>query len=135
MGTPDLRGTYGTFTFYTDDATAAVGAVEGGEIVQVEVKNNRVATNLLGPNNTFLKTAPPATEPFTVDIDPLEPVARIDLQGQKFILKGRVRDIAMFSLLSEDWPARKRVFEEWLDPSNFDESGLQRRPLALASGQ
>ena len=59
MGTPDLRGTYGTFTFYTDDATAAVGAVEGGEIVQVEVKNNRVATNLIGPNNTFLKTAPP----------------------------------------------------------------------------
>jgi predicted AlkP superfamily phosphohydrolase/phosphomutase len=87
MGTPDLRGTYGTFTFYTDDATAAVGAVEGGEIVQVEVKNNRVATNLLGPNNTFLKGAPPATEPFTVDIDPLEPVARIDLQGQKFVLK------------------------------------------------
>jgi predicted AlkP superfamily phosphohydrolase/phosphomutase len=87
MGTPDLRGTYGTFTFYTDDATAAVGAVEGGEIVQVEVKNNRVATNLLGPNNTFLKDAPPATEPFTVDVDPLEPVARIDLQGQKFVLK------------------------------------------------
>ena len=55
MGTPDLRGTYGTFTFYTDDPTAAVGAVEGGEIVQVEVKNNRVATSLIGPNNTFLK--------------------------------------------------------------------------------
>jgi predicted AlkP superfamily phosphohydrolase/phosphomutase len=87
MGTPDLRGTYGTFTFYTDDPTAAVGAVEGGEIVQVEVKNNRVATSLIGPNNTFLKTAPPATEPFTVDVDPLEPVARIDLQGQKFVLK------------------------------------------------
>lgn len=87
MGTPDLRGTYGTFTFYTDDATAAVGAVEGGEVVQVEVKNNRVATNVIGPNNTFLKDAPPATEPFTVDVDPLEPVARIDLQGQKFVLK------------------------------------------------
>src|SRR5450755_758537 len=44
MGTPDLRGTYGTFTFYTDDPTAAVGAVEGGEVMQVELKNNRVAT-------------------------------------------------------------------------------------------
>jgi predicted AlkP superfamily phosphohydrolase/phosphomutase len=87
MGTPDLRGTYGTFTFYTDDATAAVGAVEGGEIIQVEVKNNRVTSNLLGPNNTFLKNAPPATEPFTVDIDPLEPVARVSFQGQKFVLK------------------------------------------------
>jgi len=87
MGTPDLRGTYGTFTFYTDDPTAAVGAVEGGEIVQVAVNNNRVTTNLIGPDNTFLKNSPPSTEPFTVDVDPLEPVALIEVQGQKFVLK------------------------------------------------
>jgi predicted AlkP superfamily phosphohydrolase/phosphomutase len=87
MGTPDLRGTYGTFTFYTDDPTAAVGAIEGGDIVQVDVKNNRVATNLIGPDNTFRKNSPPATEPFTVDVDPLEPVARIGVQDQQFVLK------------------------------------------------
>ncbi len=87
MGTPDLRGTYGTFTFYTDDPTAAVGAVEGGEVVQVEVKNNRVATNLIGPDNTFRKNAAPATEPFTVDVDPLEPVARVDVEDHQFVLK------------------------------------------------
>jgi len=87
MGTPDLRGTYGTFTFYTDDPTAAVGAVEGGEVVQVEVKNNRVASNLIGPDNTFRKNSPAATEPFTVDVDPLESVARIGLQDQQFVLK------------------------------------------------
>jgi len=87
MGTPDLRGTYGTFTFYTDDPTAAVGAVEGGEVVQIEVKNNRVATNLIGPDNTFRKNSPPATEAFTVDVDPLEPVARIGVQDQQFVLK------------------------------------------------
>jgi predicted AlkP superfamily phosphohydrolase/phosphomutase len=87
MGTPDLRGTYGTFTFYTDDPTAAVGSVEGGEVVQVEVKNNRVATNLIGPDNTFRRNSPPATEPFTVDVDPLEPVARIGVQDQQFVLK------------------------------------------------
>ncbi len=87
MGTPDLRGGYGSFTFYTDDPTAAVGAVEGGEVVQVEVKNNRVATSLIGPDNTFRKNAPPATEPFTVDVDPLESVARVGVQGQQFVLK------------------------------------------------
>ncbi len=89
MGTPDLRGTYGTFTFYTDDPTVAVGAVEGGggEVVQVEVKNNRVATNLIGPDNTFRRNSPPATEPFTVDVDPLEPVARIGVQDQQFVLR------------------------------------------------
>lgn len=87
MGTPDLRGTYGTFTFYTDDPTAAAGAVEGGEIVQVEVKNDRVTTNLVGPDNTFLKNSPPSTTPFIVDVDPLESVARIEVDGQKFVLK------------------------------------------------
>ena len=87
MGTPDLRGTYGTFTFYTDDPTAAIGAVEGGEVVQVEVKDNRVTTNLIGPDNTFRKNSPPSTEPFTVDVDPLESVARIGLQDHQFVLK------------------------------------------------
>jgi predicted AlkP superfamily phosphohydrolase/phosphomutase len=87
MGTPDLRGTYGTFTFYTDDPTAAVGALEGGEIVQVEVKNNRVATNLIGPDNSFRRNSFPSTEPFTVDVDPLEPVARIGLEDRQFVLK------------------------------------------------
>jgi predicted AlkP superfamily phosphohydrolase/phosphomutase len=87
MGTPDLRGTYGTFTFYTDDPTAAVGTLEGGEIVQVEVKNNRVATNLIGPDNSFRRNSLPSTEPFTVDVDPLEPVARIGLEDRQFVLK------------------------------------------------
>ena len=87
MGTPDLRGTYGTFTFYTDDPTAAAGTVEGGEILQVEVKDNRVAANLIGPDNTFRANAPPATEPFTVDVDPLQPVARVRFEDQEFVLK------------------------------------------------
>ncbi|MGA9527137.1 MAG: alkaline phosphatase family protein, partial [Terriglobales bacterium] len=61
--------------------------VEGGEIVQVDVNNNHVATNLIGPDNTFLKNSPPSTEPFSVDVDPLEPVGRVTLQGQRFVLK------------------------------------------------
>ena len=87
MGTPDLRGSYGTFTFYTDDPTAAAGAVEGGEVMQVEVKDNRVSSNLIGPDNTLRKNSPPATEEFTVDVDPLNPVARITFQDQQFVLK------------------------------------------------
>lgn len=87
MGTPDLRGTYGTFTFYTDDPTTVAGAVEGGEIVQVEVQNNRVASHLIGPENTFRRNSPPATEPLTVDVDPLEPVARVAFQNQQLVVK------------------------------------------------
>ena len=87
MGTPDLRGTYGTFTFYTDDPTAVAGAVEGGEVLQVEVQNHRVVSHLIGPANTFRRNSPAATEPFTVDVDPLEPVARVAFQDQQIVLK------------------------------------------------
>src|SRR5215467_9676105 len=87
MGTPDLRGTYGTFTFYTDDAAAVAGAVEGGEVVQVELQNGRVSSRLIGPANTFRKDSAAATEAFTADVDPLEPVARIKFQDQQFVLK------------------------------------------------
>ena len=87
MGTPDLRGTYGTFSFYTDDATATPGAVEGGQVIPVQVENSRVVANLIGPDNTFKKGSAPATEPFEVAVDPLEPAAKITVQGQEFILR------------------------------------------------
>jgi predicted AlkP superfamily phosphohydrolase/phosphomutase len=87
MGTPDLRGTYGTFSFYTDDPTAAAGAVEGGQIIPVQVENSQVSANLIGPDNTFRKGSPPAIEPFTVSIDPLEAVARISLSNQQLVLR------------------------------------------------
>ncbi|HET6179141.1 MAG TPA: alkaline phosphatase family protein [Candidatus Sulfotelmatobacter sp.] len=87
MGTPDLRGTYGTFSFYTDDPTAAPGAVEGGQVIPVQVENSRVNANLIGPDNTFKKGSPAATEPFSVSVDPLESVAKIAVQGQEFVLR------------------------------------------------
>ena len=34
MGTPDLRGTFGTFTFYTDDPEEISRGVSGGRIVK-----------------------------------------------------------------------------------------------------
>jgi predicted AlkP superfamily phosphohydrolase/phosphomutase len=87
MGTPDLRGTYGTFTFYTDDPTAAAGAVEGGQIVPVEVTDSQVKGDLIGPNNSFRKGSPAATEPFTVSVDPVEAAAKIVVQDHEFVLK------------------------------------------------
>jgi predicted AlkP superfamily phosphohydrolase/phosphomutase len=87
LGTPDLRGTYGTFTFYTDDATVTPGPVEGGQIVPVDMKNGLVTADLLGPDNSFRKGSPVATEPFTIAVDPLESVARIALRDQELVLR------------------------------------------------
>jgi predicted AlkP superfamily phosphohydrolase/phosphomutase len=87
MGTPDLRGTYGTFSFYTDDPTAVAGAVEGGRVIPVLVENSRVVANLIGPDNTLRKGSSAATEPFSAAVDPLEAVAKIAVQGQEFVLR------------------------------------------------
>jgi predicted AlkP superfamily phosphohydrolase/phosphomutase len=87
MGTPDLRGSYGTFSFYTDDPMTAAGVVEGGQIIPVEVKESQVTAKLIGPDNSFRKGSPPALEPFTVSIDPLEAVAKFTVQDEKFVLR------------------------------------------------
>jgi RimJ/RimL family protein N-acetyltransferase len=49
---------------------------------------------------------------------------------QHMVVKGRNRDTAWFAMLDHEWPARKRAFEAWLVPDNFDAAGQQRKPLA-----
>jgi predicted AlkP superfamily phosphohydrolase/phosphomutase len=41
MGTPDLRGSLGTFSFYTDDPEEMERSVSGGRIVKTELVNGR----------------------------------------------------------------------------------------------
>jgi RimJ/RimL family protein N-acetyltransferase len=48
---------------------------------------------------------------------------------QHMVIKGRNRDTAWFAMLDREWPERKRAFEAWLDPENFDAEGHQRRSL------
>ncbi|KAF3046784.1 hypothetical protein E8E11_009308 [Didymella keratinophila] len=48
---------------------------------------------------------------------------------QHMITRGRNRDTAWFSILDLEWPGVKRGFEAWLDASNFDSAGLQKRTL------
>ncbi|MDE3189041.1 MAG: GNAT family N-acetyltransferase [Acidobacteriota bacterium] len=49
---------------------------------------------------------------------------------QHMVVKGRNRDTAWFSMLDTEWPERKRAFEAWLEPENFDDGGQQRKRLA-----
>lgn len=53
---------------------------------------------------------------------------------QHMIIKGKNRDTAWFSMLDSEWPLRKRAFEAWLAPENFDEAGRQRRALSGFAG-
>lgn len=51
---------------------------------------------------------------------------------QHMVVKGRNRDSAWFSMLDKEWPDRRRKFEAWLDPGNFDADGRQIKPLGEA---
>jgi RimJ/RimL family protein N-acetyltransferase len=53
---------------------------------------------------------------------------------QHMIVKGHSRDTAWFSMLDQEWPARKAAFEQWLSPDNFDANGLQRVALSELNG-
>lgn len=48
---------------------------------------------------------------------------------QALVYKGRNRDTAWFSIVDKEWPVQKRAFEAWLDDSNFDGNGRQKRRL------
>lgn len=87
MGTPDILGTYGTFSFYTDDPPDNAESISGGRIYPVRVENFRVAAQLVGPENTFRKQGGAATVDFTVWVDPVEPVAKIAVQEHEFLLQ------------------------------------------------
>lgn len=87
MGTPDIQGTYGTFSYYTDDPPEDFSDISGGQIFPVRVKRNSVTAKLPGPLNTFKKNAPESKVKFKVYIDPDKPVAKIVVQDQEVILQ------------------------------------------------
>ena len=48
---------------------------------------------------------------------------------QLTMYKGRNRDTAWFSIIDSEWPVLKAMFETWLAPENFNETGEQIQPL------
>jgi predicted AlkP superfamily phosphohydrolase/phosphomutase len=88
MNTPDLKGSYGIFSYYTNESMTVIQEVGGGgRVIDVFVVDNRVEAELSGPVNTFRAGAPEATIPFQVFIDPVEAVAKIVIQDNEFVLR------------------------------------------------
>lgn len=88
MGTPDIKGYYGLFNYYTNEYTEVTQeAGGGGRVHEVYVIGNRVEAQLPGPTNSFRRDAPETQIDFKVFLDPEHPVAKIVIQGQEFILR------------------------------------------------
>ena len=81
MGTPDLRGTQGTFAFYTDDPGLVEGPVSGGRIVRTQVTDSHADLRIEGPPNSLRRDGRYASQyasmTLKVDIDPEQPLARL----------------------------------------------------------
>lgn len=86
MCAPDLKGSQGTFSFFTSDP-AKIQKAEGGVFFPVEVKGNRVETALSGPENTMLRTPAEIKLPMRITIDKARDSARIEVSGRTFTLK------------------------------------------------
>lgn len=93
MGTPDLRGGYGTFYYYTNNPTVKTGELHGGEVLPVSLQNSEFTSTLTGPDNSFRNGTRTdcgdtvVKVPFTVAVDPSAPVAKVSIQGQEFVLR------------------------------------------------
>ena len=53
---------------------------------------------------------------------------------QALVVKGRNRDTAWFAMIDTEWPALKKAYRVWLDPTNFNAEGQQRERLGDLTG-
>jgi predicted AlkP superfamily phosphohydrolase/phosphomutase len=87
MGTPDLRGTPGTFFYYTNDTAVQSGPVSGGVIRRLLGGRGRFSGELEGPPNALVAGVPWASASFEVRIDPQEPVALVEFGSSRALLQ------------------------------------------------
>jgi predicted AlkP superfamily phosphohydrolase/phosphomutase len=87
MGTPDLRGTLGTFTFYTDDPEELSHAVSGGRIIKVHLADGHLVLPLEGSPNSLRKGEPYTSVNLIVDVDPDASAARFAIGENLTVLK------------------------------------------------
>ncbi len=86
MCAPDLKGSQGTFSFYTSNVEEAP-IDEGGVIIPVENKNNRIETYISGPMNSLLKEEKELSLPMQIRLDKGKKQAAIEVSGEKIDLK------------------------------------------------
>ncbi len=85
MCVPDLRGSQGTFTYYTTAERASEHT--GGERVRVERIGDTIRGRLIGPRNTMLKDAPAAELAFTVTVNGDGRSAKLNVDGRQVTLR------------------------------------------------
>jgi predicted AlkP superfamily phosphohydrolase/phosphomutase len=88
MGTPDLAGTYGTFTYYSSELFAFGGRpLSGGRLQRVHVREHTVRSTLRGPDNPFLAEPSPLEAEFVAYLDPRAPAIKLVVGDEERVLQ------------------------------------------------
>ena len=121
MGTPDILGTYGTFSFFTSSPKAATDrSLPGGAIYAVDAGGGVVRGVLEGPENPFLTEREHAAVPFTVAISADRQFGKLVVGSEERMLRvGEWSDwvpIAFDLIPTQHLPAEVRFFLARLDP-------------------
>jgi predicted AlkP superfamily phosphohydrolase/phosphomutase len=131
MCLPDLKGSQGTFLFYTTNPER-IEKKEGGQSLLVQLESQTIRTYLSGPENSVLKKPDDIRLPMTITLNPEKDSVRVEVSGQNFELKKgifspwiritfpagpgmKIRGIAKFYLVS-----LKPHFELYVTPLNID---------------
>lgn len=85
MCVPDLRGSQGTFSYYSSNGDQLADQT-GGEQLRVEVRNGVVKAHLVGPPNSLVEKGDTLTCPFELRVQNAD-TAVLKIAGQTFKLK------------------------------------------------
>ena len=85
MCAPDLKGSQGTFCFYTSQADQCK-IDEGGINIPVKISGNTINTYISGPENSLLKKAEEMRIPMTITLDAEKKEALLEVSGNKIKL-------------------------------------------------
>jgi predicted AlkP superfamily phosphohydrolase/phosphomutase len=87
MGTPDLRGTSGTFMFFSNDPKFVARDVSGGELRKFQTTDDRLFAAVKGPPNGLRVEATPLSTVLEVVPDPDHDVALVRGGAREYLVK------------------------------------------------
>ncbi len=86
MGTPDILGGNGTYSLFTT-APERLGGSPGGDVQRAEIRRGVFNGSLRGPPNPLLVELEELRSEFTVYLDPVRPVVKIEIGDEEIILQ------------------------------------------------
>ena len=85
LGVPDIRGTQGTFAFYTTDSVET-GRAMGGQIFRIKASGDAIETVIVGPRNSLVQPPREVEVPLRLRVRRDNPGVTLEFQKQRFDL-------------------------------------------------